>query len=235
MTVSKTSARKVSGPFTVMALAAAGLTLAACAETNEAIENSHLLRHGNWEQLYGTHRNRVETVTIRHAVSFAADRAGLDGLQRRRLVEFLQSSNIGGVDQVSLVAATGDAGQQPLAAARMEYLKGELDAFGIAAAEDAAEGDPTGDQVTIVVERTIVITPDCSQPQPVPGQRPSLVSGCSDTANLGMMIADPRDLVFGRPVGPADGEKAAKGVETYRLGEIEELEESSTSTTGDKL
>ena len=63
--------------------------------------------------------------------------------------------------------------------------------------------------------------------------------GCSTATNLGLMVADPRDLMRGRPIGPMDGEFAAKGVFDYRGAEAkdgeEELEEIISSTTGDDL
>ncbi len=234
---------RTSKHLLVSAATAATLTLGACGsveETNREIENA-LFSHGNWEQLAPAYENRVETVTIEHAISFPTDRAGLDKSERRRLVDFLQRSEIGGADEVIIVASRlAEGHHDPLTAARIEFIKGELDAFGIVGTDDPAGGNYdrlTEDQVTIVVDRHIVVTPDCGQAQPDAGDRPLLTSGCSDVANLGLMVADPRDLVRGRPVGPMDGEFAAKGVFDYRSLEDEDkvLEETSTSTTGDEL
>ena len=46
------------------------------------------------------------------------------------------------------------------------------------------------------------------------------------------MVVDPLDLEKGSNMGPADGEAAALRIQRYREGEIEELEESETATTG---
>lgn len=226
-------------------VAVIGLSLAACGsieDTNELVENT-FMRHGNWEQLHGGYTNRVEQVAVEHAVSFTADKAELDPVERRRLVSFLQSSNIGDQDEVTLIGGSLAAqGSNPLAAARTAYLKEELGAFGIAARTGVGgspRNAPTENQMTILVDRWVVITPDCSQPQPAPGNRPTLTPGCSEVANFGMQIADPHDLAQGRPLGPADGDRLGRAVDEYRTGEREYLptvyDTEATSSTGDKL
>jgi pilus biogenesis lipoprotein CpaD len=239
MRISSMTARLQRARLPLVALFA--LTLAACGsveDTNEAVENT-LFRHGNWEQLQGGYTNRVEQVGVEHAVSFAADRAELDPVERRRLVSFLQSSNIGEQDEVTLIA--GQAGG-PLAAARTAYLKEELGAFGVSARSGSYSGQhmaPADNQMTILVDRWVVITPDCTQPQPAPGNRPRMTPGCADVANFGMQIADPRDLAQGRPLGPADGDRLGRAVDGYRTGEREYLptvyDTEATSSTGNKL
>jgi pilus assembly protein CpaD len=46
---------------------------------------------------------------------------------------------------------------------------------------------------------------------------------CSTAVNLGMMIADPSDLLLGRNPGYADGEYLARSVELYRKGRTRDL------------
>ena len=227
------------------ALIATTLIMGGCGsveETNRKIENS-LLRHGNWEQLHKRYENRVEQVTIEHSVRFSEERSSLSRDERRRLVDFLRRSDIGRVDRVAIVGARQpDGNYDALTEARLGFVKIELDAFGIAVLDDGV-GAPVDaaspDQVVIMVDRHIVVTPDCSQPQPAAGDRPIVATGCSDVANLGLMVADPRDLVRGRPIGPMDGEFAAKGVFDYRGAEskegAEEIEDIISSTTGDQL
>ena len=55
--------------------------------------------------------------------------------------------------------------------------------------------------------------------------------GCSNTANLGLMVADPLDLKEGRTMGPADGEFGALRIQRYREGEVQEFETDDTATT----
>lgn len=225
------------------ALTALALTLGACGsveETNRRIENS-LFSHGNWEQLHQRYENRVERVTIEHTVSFPENRTSLTKAERRGLIEFLQRSRIGSVDEVTVIGSRPqDGNYDALTEARVEFVKIELGAFGIIGADapEASSADQSkSHQVVIVVDRHVVVTPDCSGTQPIAGERPGYMSGCMDVANLGMMVADPRDLVQGRPIGPMDGEYAAKGIFDYRDAEEKEteLEEIITSTTGDQI
>jgi pilus assembly protein CpaD len=47
--------------------------------------------------------------------------------------------------------------------------------------------------------------------------------GCANATNLYLMVADPRDLVSGRMLGPADGEEAVRAVDNYRSGKLDSL------------
>jgi|GEM_PF-1470824 len=48
--------------------------------------------------------------------------------------------------------------------------------------------------------------------------------GCADATNLGLMIANPEDVLEGRNPGAADGTYAAGAIERYRKGETKPLQ-----------
>ncbi len=54
----------------------------------------------------------------------------------------------------------------------------------------------------------------------------SLYLGCANTANLRAMVADPADLEHGRPLGPADGNRETRAVETYQQGKVKAFGDS---------
>lgn len=59
--------------------------------------------------------------------------------------------------------------------------------------------------------------------------------GCADAANLGAMLANPADALFGRKPGAADGAISAAAIQRYRAGETKPLLNSAsapTETTG---
>ena len=58
------------------------------------------------------------------------------------------------------------------------------------------------------------------------GNRDSPFLGCANDQNLAAMVAHPEDLVQGRALAPADGEKTARAVETWRQGKERPLPES---------
>ena len=70
--------------------------------------------------------------------------------------------------------------------------------------------------------RFIVVPPDCpdwSKPADSdPANRSSSNLGCATAVNLGLMVADPEDLVRGHRPGPSDGAYGARLYRDYRDG-----------------
>lgn len=52
---------------------------------------------------------------------------------------------------------------------------------------------------------------------------------CADAMNLGLMVANPMDLVAPRPMSPADGNAAIGSVQRYRIDKVKELMKSTPS------
>jgi len=50
--------------------------------------------------------------------------------------------------------------------------------------------------------------------------------GCTSAANLRAMVADPADLERGKPLGPADGNRETRAVETYQQGKVKAFGDS---------
>jgi pilus assembly protein CpaD len=87
--------------------------------------------------------------------------------------------------------------------------------------------------VLVTIERHVVVLPDCPDWQKPETQNwknlPMPNFGCANQTNLGLMVADPGDLVRGREMGPADAARTSLGIERYRTGEEEEIVEESIS------
>lgn len=96
----------------------------------------------------------------------------------------------------------------------------------------AARSTPGGE---VVLHRYVVTPPECrnfsldlnrsSQ------ENPTRQLGCTNERNLTQMVEDPRDLLHGRTMAPADAEHAANGVERYRTDDIKELLKPERLTT----
>lgn len=90
-----------------------------------------------------------------------------------------------------------------------------------------------GSVVLVVVERFVVITPSCANFSEQIGDANQAYNasnfGCSTEANLGMMIADPRDLLRGRERDPYDGKVMAAGVHRYENDKIKPIAEVNTT------
>jgi pilus assembly protein CpaD len=83
-------------------------------------------------------------------------------------------------------------------------------------------------RVEVVLERYLVTLPACPDWSRQSGtdfaNLPHSNFGCATETNLGLMVAEPRDLVHGRPLAPADGIHQAEGVVRYRTGKVIELQ-----------
>ena len=84
----------------------------------------------------------------------------------------------------------------------------------------------------MVVSRYVVVSPNCPDWSKKPGtdfeNRRASNFGCATETNLGLMVANPRDLVVGRSPGPADAEHNAQSLVRYRVRKTESPSNSST-------
>jgi pilus assembly protein CpaD len=177
-----------------------------------------------WTPAQSSKQNQVEAVRLMHDLQVpasgslsAAEIAGLDG--------FLARHQVGYGDDVTVIAAA-NRNHAPLT----EYLHKQ----GIDAHPIAANGIdvPTGG-LRLLVERYVVIPPNCpdwSKPSRTDyGNTPMSNMGCANATNLGLMLADPRDLLQGRQPGAADGTASAAAVQRYRTDKVKSLDKGVTT------
>lgn len=189
----------------------------------------------HWTPAASPKANRVELVPLTHDVAFPAARAEMDAAARDRLRDFLARHEVGYGDRLYVIAATG--APSPLAVRRAEALALDLARQGLApkvlpSAEWA--GAPEGDgAVRVLVHRFVVAPPNCPdwrKPAHADyGNTEASNFGCATATNLGLMVADPRDLIEGRDEGLADGERAAAAIKRYREGKETPLDSTGAS------
>ena len=211
--------------------------LAACNVGDAVIAPDDYVRdlfgYASWKPSTRSPNSYVELVTLEHVVRYQPATARFGDEERGRLRSFLSQIGLGSRDQVALFGPRRDAGRHdPVTTARLQFLRGELAVMGIQAKVPPGRlGAQGSDQISLVVSRPVVITPDCRQGPAGQSQRPQFVMGCATHANLGNMIANPLDLANGREPSPADGEASALGIKRYRDGETKALESAITETT----
>lgn len=234
-----TTHNKLGTTTILFGLAAATLALGGCADSELQDSNPFLV--GQWRQMTPQEENHVEFVTLDHVVAYAptAIRPG-DG-EMSRLLNFVEQAEVTSQDDIQIDASRTDlGGHDAVSTARLEILEGEFLQLGLPvtiALTPLAKTKGGSDQISVVVNRAVAVPPDCTVAQPEIAQRPDWKPGCTNTAALGLMIADPRDLVKGRPLAPADAEPAARAVEVYRDpsegdGEGQNQELTTELTTG---
>jgi len=186
---------------------------------------------GSWHESNTEKRNEVELVRLTHMVQFEAGGATLSEAQARNLAHFLKDARVGYRDEIWI-----DAGDSPLAAERRRVLARRLESRGLSVADAplAYGAAPGANAARLVVGRYVVTPPECPDWRKPADLRdytntPSSNLGCATVTNLGLMVADPHDLIEGRDYGGPDTEQASTAVETFRKGNVEEAETTGTT------
>jgi pilus assembly protein CpaD len=190
---------------------------------------------------------RVDAVRHEHRVFFDTDSAELSAAERQRLLAFMRQAGPGSHAQVRLAGHADERHTEAYnldlsarrAAGVARFLRGngyaavpiEQVAFGEsfpAAPGGGPEAWRRNRRVELATERYQVVVPSCpdwSRPSnPDFDNRPLPNLGCATATNLGLMVAEPRDLVRGRELGPADGVREAEAVVRYREDKVKDLE-----------
>jgi len=237
--------------FLITSMVGGALMVSGCAETATGIvlgtgvyyaANPDQLPLEDFSDVPEAREPRADLVQYGHDVAFAAGEARLTNGQRQRLDTFLARLEAGYGDRFYVVAGRGRKGEPKQAAARLaerrrqavmaflELRKLRVLPLRIEFGIDA----PVGEAVKVIVRRYVVTLPGCPDWTGRPGisfnNTPSSNFGCATAINLGLMVADPGDIVAGRHPGLMDGEFIARSIERYRKGETTPLEGDEGST-----
>jgi pilus assembly protein CpaD len=175
---------------------------------------------------------KVDYVRLTHAAVFSPKAARLSGEESEKLSAFLENAQVTADDHVYIESPGGDH----LVSQRIGQLAHQLSERGIGARTLPAKTSLPSDQLTVIVERYVVTPPNCpdwsKDPVTNHDNEPSSNFGCATSTNLGLMVADPRDLVIGRPMGPEEGPPAIAAVQRYRAGKVKPLQSGGGFTPG---
>jgi pilus assembly protein CpaD len=196
----------------ILALALVGATLTACDSP------------GEWSAAEAPRQMRVDFQRLTHTAGFAASATQLAQSEQESLGAFLQTAQVTTDDPVYLEGTSGDR----LSSARISALARDLTRQGYSVATLPAAPDAVPkNALLVVVERYVVTPPDCPNwTKSSSGDHENAQTsnfGCSDATNLGLMVADPRDLVIGRQLGPAGAAQAGLAIQRYRAGQTTPL------------
>jgi pilus assembly protein CpaD len=182
-----------------------------------------------WSEADAHREIAVRHIQLTHDVAFASGSAELTAIEAKRLDDFITRQQVGYGDTV-MIAVPGDEAR--LETRRAAAVSERFARAGIGA-ERSTVASPAGTRVT--VGRSVAIPPACSDwRKPANDGDPSNTAmsnlGCANMRNLGLMIADPSELIAGRPSGPGAGEPLAAGVERYRTGKVTPLTDTNSTT-----
>lgn len=184
----------------------------------------------HWTPQEAPKENKVSWITFEHNVGFGSAGGSLSKQERTRINNFLAEVNVGGSDHVFI--RTKQSGRNHQLTAITKYLRAKRLRPEIIVARGATA------PISIVVGRYLVTAPSCPDWTKRPGQdsgnRRSSNFGCATTTNLGLMVADPGDLVHGVAIGPSDGARGASSVQKYRTGKVKDLPAVTLKAQGGK-
>lgn len=196
---------------------------------------------GRWSPAEAPKDNKIDFVTMQHQVHFAPGSATVSPAETKALAEFLRRVEFEYGDE-----ATIDIGPRGQNVAADALAAKRLDAVTVAlrhqrvraqpALKPTVEGVLSRDTAIVVIGRYVVTPPNCpDRRKPESDDYTNTTQsnyGCATATNLGLMVANPGDLVRGTTPGPADGEFATRGVQLYRSGGMQKSLPAAMSTSG---
>ena len=164
---------------------------------------------------------QVDGAQSRVEIAFAGGSDRLSPSEAGRLDRLVLAGNIRPADRVAIAVA----GPPGLAGRRAAAISSELLRYGIVASTLTLDAVPANSAIVEVGRSTVTLPacPNWSQSQAdVFTNAFSSYYGCANATNLGLMVANPADLVSGRTLAPADGQPAIAAVERYMTDRIKQ-------------
>jgi len=159
---------------------------------------------------------QVETSHLSYTVAFAPGAASLGPAETAKLARFVAQGGVQSTDRLVLETAASDG----LAEKRRNSVTLALRRQGVGMAVTPAAHPGVGrDRLVLAVERAVATLPDCPNWSKPPIDYSAQVSsnfGCATVTNLGLMVADPADLVASRGTQPGDGATVVGAVQSYQ-------------------
>lgn len=182
-----------------------------------------------WSEVQAPKANKVEPIRLVHDVRFPSG-ARIAPAELAQLNNFIERHDVGYGDKVYVLRESNGGGAA--AGQRIDAVRRTLAAQGVQVSDlPSPEAQPG--VVRVVINRYVVVPPNCpdwSKPATSDySNTPMSNLGCANTSNLGLMVADPSELVRGRTPGAADATAGALAIQRYRTDKIKPLEKSGTS------
>ncbi len=176
-------------------------------------------------------QNEVTWINLTHDIEFVGSESALSVLEQARLNDFLVQIDAQATDALVIDPGMVDS---PLTAARASAVAAFVQRRVPTSQPQARRvGLGGGTGLRLIVGRYLVVPPECPNwGKPSYGDPMNTLGsnfGCANQVNIGLMIADPGDLVRGRRLTPGMAGAAVLGIERYRAGEVFELDIANTT------
>ncbi|MGH6934385.1 MAG: CpaD family pilus assembly lipoprotein [Dongiaceae bacterium] len=214
--------RKLRQTCSVLTLCLVTAAVAGCAG-----ELRRQITFGTWQQSPVMSRPEVRSVDVQHVVKFDAKALEVSEIEREALGMFLRQNGIQPGTQLAVASSAKSATQIARSNNRLASVQAELNRIGMMSnVVSATTANPSisGDEVVVFAQSVAVVTPSCpGYNAPIAFDeewRPIGTLGCANAVNLGLMVVNPSDLMYGRPLGPGDAEQQKQAIARYRTGTV---------------
>ena len=166
---------------------------------------------------------RVDQVAYNHVVQLPKHQNQLSQDEARRLQRFVWRTGADDQHRIHVITRSGATSQRAVVLDALAELtrKPSSIEFGI---DDQALAV---DEIHVTVEQYAVTLPACPDfTSSISDNHNNQVHsnwGCATATNLGLMVANPEDLISGRGRVAGDGEALTLGIQRYRSGETRAL------------
>ncbi len=194
-----------------------------------------------WTPAEAPKENKIEFIVMSHPVNFETGAVTPAASEAQGLSNFLNTTTLGYGDQVTIDAGPhgSNAAADALAAKRLNAVSDMLRKLHVRAqpaSRPTVDGALNRNTVIVSVGRYIATGPNCPDRSKTEADDYTNTTesnyGCATATNLGLMVANPGDLIHGAPAGPADGTFSALGVQSYRADTLTKTIKSELSGGG---
>lgn len=165
------------------------------------------------------HRTKVQMIRLPYMIDFKENIAEFSKNEKTNLQHFLLVNKVGYGDELSMdFALLADGELSKINQKRIEYIAQFFKSNGIVfSAQITPYGDtPKRNQARLLVSRYVATPPTCGDHSEVSSANSLPDIGCSIQAHLGLMVANPRDLINPAQPNSSDTDKAVEAVKTYK-------------------
>jgi len=197
-----------------------------------------------WTPAESPKENKVDRAVFTYTIHYPAHASTMGENEKKNFYRFLKKNILSPSAVTIILEEFGGRSEKRIKDVERELLRYGVPYELITVDDDPGEnhckhgshkhqGKGGGSGVEVIVEQYIVIPPSCGDFSQQIGnarqERAPSNFGCSNKANFGMMVANPRDLLRGGPMGGSDGPVIAAGVNRYRHDKVKALMETSTN------
>lgn len=200
------------------------LAVAGCAGDDEA----RRITFATWKQAEPVPRPQLVQVPVHHTVAFATANGSVTETEREALAIFLRRNDVAPGGRITLSAALPSGNDATVLGSRLSAVRAELAALGYGSATlppGTSAGAALPPDSIVVTARVLAMgaipCPGYNEPIQLDLEhRPILSPGCANAVNLGLMVANPQDLLGQQTLAPADGMAVIPHIERYRADEV---------------